>query len=298
MLRHVLGYTNGEGSAPLKLGTAMHAALAVHLEGFQVSSSFAVFEAEYREWAEANLEDANPRSWQNVSRIVSHWLLNHPLADLPYEVVKVNGTPIVERPIRAELQPDVVFVGTLDALVRDKATGLIYVLDHKTTTWDVNPTYERQFHMGSQLSGYLWIGQQLVEQLGLKEPITGALINAIQIRKIPDSDRKCKLHGLKYNQCGLLHLGSQLLGPYTRTQEQLSNWLRQADRLVDVVEENKFRAVSLINNGYMMRQQEGQFNGHCSNCEFFDFCRRGRPWGKLDSLYKKNPGSLGIGKEA
>lgn len=287
-IRHVLGYRTDSPSAPLRLGTAIHLALASHLSGASGGTSFAVFEDDYRLWAQENLAETDARCWSNVSQIVSHWLLNHPVESLPYEPVAVGGKLIVEQPVTAELAPGIAFVGTLDALVRDKATGAVYVLDHKTTTWDVTPQYEKQFILGSQLAGYLWLGQQLEQQLGLTEPIAGALINALQIRKIPASTRKCPIHGRNYAECGLFHIGAQLLGPYNRTTAQINAWLRQARQLAGAYARAKDERIEFAGVGYRPEQQ-GMFNGACPNCEFFPFCRKGRPWGELERTHTKDP---------
>lgn len=261
-LRHKLGLrSRRQDAAPLRLGQAIHLALASHLSGNPISKSFSLFEETYKEWALDTVAENTARSWTNTSQIISHWLLTHPLDELPYEVVTVDGAPVVEKAFARLIYPGLSFVGTLDALVRDKATGLLYVLDHKTTIYDVTPNHERQFQMGSQLTGYLWLAEGLAGDLGLPA-INGALINCIQIRPIPASSRKCRAHKLTYDLCGRLHIGSQLLGPYTRAANQTEDWLWGVKTLYGLFQSEETTPTGL-------------FNGSCRFCEYLDFCRKG-----------------------
>jgi PD-(D/E)XK nuclease superfamily len=291
VLRHILGRSGETDSAALHFGTALHQAFAASLREESPTHAFAEFERSYRAWAEDNIFDpANARSWTNASALIAYYLLTHAPDSLPYDIVRDrSGIPIVEYPMEYGLADGITYVGTLDALVRDKNTGLVYVLDHKTTSYDATPYYERQFVMGSQLSGYLWLGQKLVEKLSLDEPITGALINAVHVRPIPTSPRRCPVHGMPYSQCGIQHLEAQLLGPYIRTQAQIAQWEQQAKDLAWRYRRQHDEAKVTGNTSLEAAWQEGLFNNACQNCEFIDFCRQGRPWNSVENLYALNP---------
>lgn len=282
-LRHIKNVAGSEESAALKLGEAIHAGLESHLLGSPAGMSFRIFERLYRPFAEIQFPDEdNARCWTNASQLFSAWLTLHPLDTLPYAPVEINEQILVEQAVAAPLTSTITMVGKLDALVRDKETGLLYVLDHKTGGGWEPSSYDRQFLLGSQISGYLWLMSRWLETQGVTEPIAGAFINYIPIKAIPASTTKCKLHGVAYKECGVQHVQGSLLGPFTRTEQQLQDWQQEAERLalayVAMRDSKQVEAIGM----------EGVFNGSCRFCEFFDFCRMGRPWADVDSLYEVN----------
>jgi hypothetical protein len=66
-----------------------------------------------------------------------------------YEVVGV------ETPFNVPIARGVRFFGVIDAVLRDKATGLLCVMEHKTTGSDTS-VFDSRFETDPQVPGYLW----------------------------------------------------------------------------------------------------------------------------------------------
>ena len=64
-------------------------------------------------------------------------------------------------------------------------------MDTKTTgRWDA--TFERKWHTAAQITCYCYVAQEHLKRAGIDEPIAGAIINAIEVKKIPGSKSKCQ----------------------------------------------------------------------------------------------------------
>ncbi|NOQ21606.1 MAG: hypothetical protein GQ565_03000 [Candidatus Aegiribacteria sp.] len=59
-----------------------------------------------------------------------------------------------------------VFVLKMDRLVREKATGLVYVWERKSTSRSLNDDYWQGLTQGDQVTGYVW-GARIAQKLGL-----------------------------------------------------------------------------------------------------------------------------------
>ena len=269
-----------------KVGQAVHSALERYLADYNAEMAMDTFSVAYQ-----NLElpvDLEPRLlYNNVHDILIDWFASHGRNRWPFEFYGDK----LELPIEVDLVSDYVnhstsqrehaitYTGRIDALVKAKDSDTWYILDHKTSgnpsTW-----WAKQFELSSQLTGYIWAVQRMYPELY----IAGAFINAIHLGDIPNSNRKCSTHGMKYEDCGLLHLRHHLYGPYLRSRGEITNWLfdvvllsNRWRTLLDLVEGNPAVALQAV-------PQEGRwlYQG-CSNCELSDFCKTGRQWNMIQA---------------
>ena len=71
------------------------------------------------------------------------------------------------------------WLGKIDLIMREKSSGAIYFLDHKTTTKKVDSSfYTDQFEHDQQMTSYWWLGQQTYGP-----DFAGIMINACQTTK-------------------------------------------------------------------------------------------------------------------
>ncbi len=316
-LRYIHGYTGLQDSAAMKAGTATHKALDVWFQRKDKAEAMTIFEASYRDFADEFVADPDDRlSWNNTSAIIDNWFdtrgveLIKDVEILPGFIEVGFAFPLgVEVPIKKSVKESLagemfapetltkwyegtgaefVFCGRFDMLVRWH--GQIYVWENKSTG-DLYRLKQSLMH-GSQLSGYLWGAKKIVQQSSpMKEVnVSGSIINVIHFKKVPGSSSRCAKHGVKYSECGMLHLEHSFLGPTGRSPEMLVEWektaLNLARRYRDVL--TNYQALNAIPK---LRTQ-GQFTyGRCPNCSFSDFCLAGKPMHAIDSMLKVEPWS-------
>lgn len=279
-LRHVHGLTSEEDSAALAAGTAAHEALAVCMRGGV--GGLGVFDSLYRQYSHEHKLSQDPRlqrlSWENTRAVLARWFEVRPAHTWPFVAIPELVEVAFELPL--DDAGDFVFTGRLDAIVRDKAHGQLYVLDHKTTG-RIDSGWAGAFRLDSQMSGYVWAAQ---ETLG--ERVAGVYINGIEFAKLPSSDRKCKDHGVQYAECSAEHAKFELL-QFDRSPDQLATWRQTALQLANKfanLKENFGERESLTTVPH-----EGTFHGACRYCQFSEFCAAGRPVNSLDALFIHRP---------
>lgn len=312
-LRHVLDLVAGnEESACLDAGSAAHDALAMYFQGQQAEDCLRYFDLTYKPLVEdAGFEDPKHRfhrlSWPNLHNILEQWFEDHLMGSFPFsvdpELVEVGfEMPLSNGCVCGHTQdvhtnkngcryravckcegyrPAFVFWGRADAVVQSRHDDALYVLDHKTTG-RIGSYWAEKFRLDSQLSGYTWA---IRETLGM--PIAGAYINAIEFSTLPsDSSRKCRLHDVKFEECGSFHMKSSLL-IYDRSEYQLKTWQGMALSLALQYRElgETVKKVEDIHQVPM----DGVFNNACGFCSFSDFCRAGRPEHYQDTMLKYSP---------
>lgn len=263
-LRYGYGYTTVEERAPLKAGTAGHAAMAVWLTGGSKDDAMAAFAASYQAWAGENVAPGDRLGYENTSAILSAWFESHPLHAFPFrtQYAEIGFT------LPLDDAGEIVFCGRMDGLVKTLDRTGLYVLENKFPG-RINEQFLKQFRMGSQVSGYVWGAQQ-----HFRQPVLGAYVNAVEFSKLPnDPVRKCAKHGVVYAECSALHVNSDLR-IVERTPEQLESWRVWALTLARRYRRMLQRYPTLEHIEFV--PQEGQFTLTCTWCGFHDFCRTGR----------------------
>ena len=290
LLRYHWGYEAPLSRPEMAAGKAWHAALEAYFSKRSGADASAIFAREYGPTA-ATIDPSGPQARlgaTNLSIIVDEWFRRHPIATFP---LKVSA---VEQPFRVRLTDDIELVGIFDGLGTD-AAGRPWVLEHKSTGRLTEDWWD-QFHLDSQLSGYVWAARELQHELHhpfdeeVPSPIVGAYVNAIQFSKLPsDPVRKCAAHGVKYAECGVLHMESAIR-PITRTAEQLEQWKNTAIKLALAWKNMTAWAEAFPHlNPSGSADLEGQFNGSCRFCQFSPYCRMGRPEAYLKANYVISP---------
>lgn len=287
VLRHVLHWTTPMSAAPLRAGHAAHECFA-ELNRFQVDgahpdaarfAALEVFAREYKPYSDEYVAGDDRLYYDNLHNIVDEWIITR--ADkLPWVVtdkrlIEVGfAYPMDESGLR-------VFFGRNDLIARDRKDASWVVPDHKTTG-RIDTAWAESWGLDSQLTGYFWAALQHVPNL------RGFYVNGIEFSRLPTSDRKCSVHGLKYHECSRAHLRAEIIGPVTRTPEQMEVWRSMAIRLND-----KYRyyaeAYKLEDVGptpdLSTVEVEGPFTGACRFCEFRDWCRIGQHAEQLPALF-------------
>lgn len=288
-LRHGLGYTTESESAAIMSGQFAHEVLAWWMCGKTPEEAITRLEG-YREWtAEHGVGEDDRLAYSNVRRILKRWFQINPREKFPYVVNPAD----VEVPMVAELGvladgQRVVMVALLDALVKSK-TGGRWTMDHKTTKY-VNDWFKDDLDDAAQFTGQLWIA----EENG--QPLSGVVINALEFRKIPDSNRKCNQHtDSKYVECGIAHVTLERFTA-TRTPAELVSWAKTALGLARTYAKLKAKVAAdpLVVTQLPM---QGRFNRACKNCEFREWCSMGRPKGSLRTFTERRWNPLERAKE-
>lgn len=280
VIRYVQGYASRAEKATLNSGTAGHEAMAVYFTTGDAQLALDKFTEMYAEWSQANVPPEDGRSYENCYACLTTWFDNHPVNKLPFVVVP----EWVEIGFSFPLTDDghYIFVGRIDAIVRDLETDHLRILDHKFTG-RVDGRFAKGFTMDSQFSGYIWAGQQQ-----LNTPIDGGFVNGVEFSKLPsDPQRKCPKHGVVYAECGFLHANSKIIY-VNRTPQHIARWKSVAISLAKRYEElaTKYAIPEVI----PAVKQQGQFvYGACGMCDAYDFCASGRPAHMIDSLFQQSP---------
>lgn len=276
ILRYHLGYTTEEESHALQAGSAIHTSLECYYKGGQVQQALELFGRAYEEYSEQNIGPKDRLHYTNLEKVMRAWYTTHPKEELPYKI----HPEFVEIGFNYPLCKDIVLVGRLDALVSSWDERWWYPLDHKSTK-RIDDMWVRDFQLGSQMSGYIWGASQMMEN------VVGAYINGIETSKLPsDPKRKCSTHGVKYVECSLAHMNSELFITQ-RTAEELAEWKRTAIHLAKrwVRLTQQIERPEDIHKALML----GTFNGSCRYCESYDWCTQGRPASLVKNLFVYKP---------
>ena len=264
--------TTPEERAELLSGKAGHAALASFFTGWSSGKAILVFDAQYREWAEANVSHDDRLSWPNVRAILFNWMIAHPKASLPYSIVENQVEVSFEVPL--DENGDIIFIGRIDAVI--SAYGALHPMENKFTG-NVSNYWAAQWALASQGSGYCYAlrwGKVNGQVLGVMT--NDFYVNAIQLSRPPSDPRKtCKTHRLKYSECGAMHPieASEFLGPFARPEPMLHKWRKNALRLAHLFMKLREEYPDLEMSASV--PVPGWFTGHCRFCEFHLCCTVG-----------------------
>lgn len=107
-----------------------------------------------------------------------------PLCELPIMDHDAEGVDMVNIPV--------ILTGRIDLIVRSHTTGKLRIVDHKTSSVG-GSTYFTGWTNSSQLHGYVWAGETLME-----EPIEAYDINAMFLRKPTKTGKGIELQRQTY----------------------------------------------------------------------------------------------------
>jgi len=272
--RHGLGLRGCEEKVAADIGNAFHAALEGHFRGQTKEQVLAILVREHRKLFPNEIQPAENRfTLENCLKIMERYCDVRPLD----RVIEVTGIRPVsfEQVVGFELAEDIMFYVKRDMLVESTLTGLQAPLDHKTTK-AITDWWSKKYRMTSQMTGYVWAGQQETGQPGNE-----CYVNAIEVREVPGSGGRCPMHKVAYSECGIEHVGFELL-IYERSPEMIEAWKRDAIILARQFGVLKQAFPTVEHLAYARRN--GAFNESCTFCEFKKWCKVGFDPGMMAGL--------------
>lgn len=288
--------TSTEDSHAAMAGRAAHEALADYLKNNHIACALSAFEQAYCAYARKHVPGDSRLNYEDTRDILERWMQLHPIDSLPFTVDPALVEVAFELPLDSSCiacgllpgnrhvghiyAPRSIFRGRLDAIVTDKTTGRLWVLDHKTTS----RLFLGKYTLDSQMSGYVWAARQT-----LNRPIAGFYINAISFAQLPginDRERKCAKHKLPYGECRLEHAEYKLQA-FTRSPATLAAWHGTACHLADVtrVLVEQYPEICDLPDVPV----EGTFYGQCEWCFAKVWCEDGRNPEMVRSVFAQRP---------
>jgi hypothetical protein len=229
-------------------------------------------------------------AFHNTRTILRQFLHNHPIIPGPAGPAHSQAWPyqplpgLIEVPFEVALDDhgDYIFMGRIDVVAQYNRG---YVVNENKFTGRISEDWKAKFRTDSQLSGYFFgCKYGLVGGKALNLPIVGGFVTAIQLSKLPsDPVRRCKDHGVKYQECSVQHAKWEIFGPLPREEQMIMNW--RADALAGAKRFKQLLEEAPDMNSVQQIGQEGMFTGACRWCEFNRVCETGRhPQGLLGKL--------------
>jgi hypothetical protein len=262
IVKHIFGLRGKAEKIAADIGNVFHAAEEEHFRGADQRRVMEVFGQRYDMVIPPGQQPEEDRFARgNVIKIMEQYVKTRPVEAFPWVPVsfeEVKGVRLEE-----DGEGELVFWVKRDMLGKEKSTGFLVPVDHKTTH-RLTSWWARTFRLCSQLSGYCWFTGKETGQ-----PVMRAYVNGIEVAKLPDSNRKCPTHGVKYMECSAEHSVFYVY-QYNRSPEMLEKWRQDA-----IVIAKKARMMGKVFTDlgmikYALRQ--GAFVEHCRFCEFKDWC--------------------------
>lgn len=196
-LRYGLGYTSAEDAAALRVGTGIHLMLEAWWKtepGARLDDALAEL-ARY-EWAD---EYERVRAEAMIVGYHTRW----DDASRAYDVLGVESSfrAPLRNPETGGTSRTWELAGKIDAIVRERGTGRVLVVEHKTTSEDCSPgsDYLKRLVLDGQVSLY-FVGAEVV----VGAPIDGCIYDVIRkptirpLRATPEEARKYTKDGRLY----------------------------------------------------------------------------------------------------
>jgi hypothetical protein len=264
-MRYGLHYTSKKEQAAAMAGKAGHKAFKAYFAGEGKEKALIDFDEVYAPFCVENPPQEERLSYQNVADIMEEWLRMHEGKTWPFVPVVEQ----LEKGVKVVLCEGIEFFALIDMPVRTHE-GSPAVADHKTTG-RINDWWLRKFRLASQLTGYAWA-------LGVStgEDVERVFVNVLELPKLPEpSTKKCRTHGVAYEECRLKHFNFQLT-VMSRSEAIKHQWLCDAKLLAQKFLSLKKAFTSVEFVPYLDLEMEGAFNNGCTFCEFQDWCRTDR----------------------
>lgn len=287
-VRHVKGFTSRDEAIKAVAGQAIHAGVETFLDPKPRDKAplFAfheIYDPAYARLAPELLEPA--LTPDNLHRLLARWIDMHPPHMVPWvRVVSVEKAVTSRSFYVADIENDtqhrVNLICRPDIVVEDK-NGLYRWVDTKTTSWRISDKgWQRQLKLSMQVALYT----DAMRTLYGDKAAMGGWINAMELRQLPSSDRKCKEHGLPYSECGSEHAKTDFVEcmiDEERMQRAVADAEQGAGRFVTLHE--------IDNDSAHLLQMDGSAKDGCRFCPAAVWCEAGRHPASLDSLLVYEP---------
>ena len=246
-------------------GSVIHEGLESHYLGNDRETTLKAFENAYNTYFPPDIRsvEQDRLSILNLRDHFTVYIDRHPVDLQPFEVLEAEtilGMPLDDK-------GEINFWIKRDLKVKDKQTGFVMPLDHKTTG-RVTSYWSKNWKLASQLLGYTWATQKETGEM-----CPGAYVNAIELSLLPNSTRKCAVHKMKYSECRLEHTKASLLY-FDFSKSMIDMWRRTAillaRKLINI--KKHYSTLEMVQYAPV----EGTFNRSCGFCEFNKYCGAGK----------------------
>lgn len=261
---HILKKRKGAGhKAALNFGGAVHAGLEVRYKSEE--GAMLVLPTTYSKQCESLMEyvEKNPigddefRTPTFAATVLQQYNQNY--TSEPFSILRDGeGKPMVELafavPIGEVNGIPCIWSGKVDVAISWE--GRYWVLDHKTTSI-LGGTYFNQFYNSNQMIGYCWSLQHLLNQ-----PIAGALINVLAIRRPTKTGKSIEFVRQRFE-----YPTSRIEEWQDNTLQIIENFFHMCDKMEQLGED------ITMNRAEIAFPQHTQWCiGKFGQCGYFDVC--------------------------
>lgn len=260
-------------------GSWGHKALAAWLNGDDFEEVLKPYEAISRTLG----IDDDRRGYNNLLAILRAYTAYRVRDILPFDLLDPKTTevsfvvPLGDVATKEGERVAVDLIGYIDKLVRDRRTGRVMPLEHKFVGQLNDALAARFADYDQQTTAYILAAEGV-----LGEECDTAWVNAIEVAKVPSSERKCPKHGVPYSECGPLadirdpHLRSSFIS-VRRDKADKEEFKKLAlatvrDFILPVATVLERRGTEAV----FSAPREGPFTGACDYCEYRRWCRTNR----------------------
>lgn len=210
--RYHAGLTTSATPAPLRYGSLWHECLAAWYRSqckMSVAELMAAVVAPWREFREqwqreqaahndgiidSEAEDEDAEMAVLIEGMLTGYLAEFATDADGWEVIAVEAQ--AARPLGFKdaimlangerVERTWLYGGALDLIVRERATGNVWLVEHKTTSQSDLSQYVHKLHWDPQIRGYAWIMLAPVRESDVREPmrLTGVIYNVAR-KKLP-----------------------------------------------------------------------------------------------------------------
>lgn len=145
------------------------------------------------------------------------------------------------------------YTGRLDRVVRSKADGMVYIMEHKTSGEHAT-TFFKRFEIAPAITGYVWLAQQRYE-----EPIGGVIVNGLF---------KPRVNPPKKDGSRTLGEPSYLRETFIRTKVEIDEWAEET-----LIKRKRITDLMALNDPRQWTKRETSCTRFNRTCEFIDVCK-------------------------
>jgi len=250
-------------------GSWGHKAHAAWLEGRDWKAVLAPYEAISNDGGFAD----DRRGFNNIHAVLTSVFNSLHLDRLPFDLLPPPATEVTfATPLGtvevSGVAVDVVLIGVMDGLVREKRSGHKMPLEVKFTG-RLHATFVAKFaNYDIQTTAYIYAAGA-TQDVALGE----CFVSAFEMAMVPQSDRQCAKHGVAYAECGPIKHVRHTFVPVHRTPQRLAEFKALALRIAkrDLIP----AALQLEKHGVevaLRSPRDGMFTTACDYCEFNKWC--------------------------
>lgn len=204
--RYHAGLTTSATPAPLRYGSLWHECLAAWYRSqckMSVAELMAAVVAPWREFREqwqreqaahndgiidSEAEDEDAEMAVLIEGMLAGYLSEFARDDEHWEIVAVEAQAARKLTLNdkiGDIEREWLYGGALDLIVRERATGDLWFVEHKTTSNSDLTKYLRKLHWDPQIRGYAWILRAPVKESDVESMRVKGVIYNVARKKVP-----------------------------------------------------------------------------------------------------------------